>query len=342
VNQTNSTPVADKSAGVPSQESRQRARNPLVVNIVGLVIAIAVLYLVLSILAPGFLSLNNQLGLLRNASLIGIVAGGMTLVIIAGEIDVSIGPAVAFSTVVFAKALTQWGLSTPLAILLTLVAGLVWGAFVGVLRAHFNVPSFIGTLGLWNILGGLALFTTGALPVTLPSDNSTTNLLGGSLLGFPTPAWIMIILLLLFGFIAAKTKYGRSVYAVGGNASAARLAGIDVKRVRVLIFMTTGILSALAGILLASRIGSGSGSSAVGMEFNVIAAVVVGGAAMSGGSGSMFGSFLGVFLITLISDGLVLLGVDPYMQTAVTGIVIVVAVLVNVTLSKRSASSESS
>lgn len=305
-------------------------------NIVGLIVAIILLYVVLAATATGFLTTSNQMGLLRNAALVGIAAAGMTLVIVAAEIDVSIGPAVAFSTVIVAIAATRWGLPTWLAALVTLGFGALWGTCAGVLRAVFRVPSFIGTLGLWNILGGLALFTTDALPVPLPVGDSLMDLLAGSLLGIPTPAWVMVLVFLVCGYVARRTTYGRSVYAVGGNAAAARLAGINVTRTRILLFTTTGVLSAIAGVLLAARLGSGNGGAASGMEFNVIAAVVVGGTAMSGGRGSLLGSFLGVFFITLISNGLVLLGVNSFMQQVVTGAIIVVAVLVNVSLGRRS------
>lgn len=312
-------------------------RSTTALNIIGLLVAIAVLYVVLAATARGFASQANQLGLLRDAALIGVAAAGMTLVIVAGEIDVSIGPAVAFATVIVAKAMTAWHLPTLLAIVATLAIGAVWGGLVGVLRSRFKVPSFIGTLGLWNILGGLALYTTNALPVPFSPDDGVMTVLAGTLLGVPTPAWVMLLAFLAFGFVARKTAYGRSVYAIGGNAPAARLAGIPVDRTRILIFVTTGVLSAVSGVLLAARLGSGNGGAASGLEFKVIAAVVIGGTAMSGGSGSLFGSFLGVIFITLIGNGLVLLGVNSFLQTVVTGAIIVIAVLINVTLSNRRA-----
>ncbi|MFV0430095.1 MAG: ABC transporter permease [Arachnia sp.] len=304
-------------------------------NIIGLVVAIIVMYVILSLTATGFTSTANQMGLLRDAAMIGVVATGMTLVIIAGEIDVSIGPAVAFASVLFAKALTQWNLPMVLAILVTLVLGAGWGAVVGVLRAKAGVPSFIGTLGLWNMLGGLALFTTAALPVPIPISDPAVELMSGTIVGIPTPAWVMILGFAIFGFIATRTAYGRSVYAVGGNAPAAALAGINVVRVRITIFITTGVLSAVSGILLAARLGSGNGGAAQGLEFDIIAAVVVGGTAMMGGRGSMLGTFLGVIFITLLGNGLVLLGVNSFLQQVVSGAIIVLAVLVNVLISRR-------
>lgn len=305
-------------------------------NEIGLLAAILILYVVLGLSASGFLSLDNQLGLLRNAATIGIAAWGVTLVIIAGEIDISIGPAVAFASVIAAKGATEWNLGVIGAIMLTLAMGVLWGALAGWLRARFNVPSFITTLGLWSVLGGMALYMTDALPVPLP-ESGLLDVLGGSVLGIPTAALVMLVLFAVFAYVAKYTAYGRSVYATGGNAAAAQLAGLNVARVRVLLFATTGLLSAITGVLLAARLGSGNGGAAAGLEFDVIAAVVIGGTALAGGRGSLGGTFLGVVFITVIANGLVLLGVNSFFQDVVRGLIIVGAVLINVVISRRSA-----
>lgn len=310
-------------------------------NEVGLIVAIVLLYIVLGVTAAGFLSPGNQLGLLRDAATIGIAAWGVTLVIIAGEIDISVGPAVAFSSVLVALGSTQWGLGVGGAVLLTLVLGTAWGALAGWLRARFGVPSFITTLGLWSVLGGLGLYLTDALPVVLP-QSAFLDLLGGSIAGIPTAAIIMIVLLIVFIFIAKYTPYGRSVYATGGNAVAAQLSGINLSRVRVLLFATTGLLAAITGVLLAARLGAGSGSAAAGLEFDVIAAVVIGGTALAGGRGSLIGTFLGVVFITVIGNGLVLLGVDSFLQDVIRGVIIVGAVLVNVLAGRRGSATRES
>ncbi|WXJ98991.1 ABC transporter permease [Saccharopolyspora sp. ID03-671] len=303
-------------------------------NEIGLIAAIVVLYVVLGSTAAGFLSLDNQLGMLRDAATVGIAAWGVTLVIIAGEIDISIGPAVAFSSVLVAKGASEWGLGVVPAMLVTLVAGAAWGALAGWLRARFDVPSFIATLGIWSALGGLGLYMTDALPVVLP-ESGLFEVLGGTILGIPTPAIVMVVLFAAFTYIAHYTPYGRSVYAVGGNAPAARMAGINLAKIRVVLFATTGLLAAITGVLLAARLGSGNGGAASGLEFDVIAAVVIGGTALAGGRGSMLGTLLGVIFITVIGNGLVLLGVDSFLQNVVRGVIIVVAVLVNVIITKR-------
>lgn len=304
-------------------------------NELGLLVVILLLYVVFSNTAQGFLSLYNQQNILRDAASLGICAFGATLIIIAGEIDVSVGPMVAFLSVALSYLL-QWHTPTALAIPAAMLVGVLLGSIAGALRAYFDVPSFVATLGLWSALRGLALFFTDALPVSYP-PNAFLDFLDGRLMGLPVAAWVMLVLLVVFGFVARKTSYGRSVYAIGGNAGAARLAGIPVRRIRVMLFATAGLLASISGVLLTSRLGSGNAGAATGLEFDVIAAVVVGGTALSGGRGSMIGTILGVLTITLIGNGLVLLGINPFFQQVVRGVIIVVAVLLNIAASQRGA-----
>ncbi|WP_169949194.1 ABC transporter permease [Microbispora sp. H11081] len=319
--------TADTRRGRPGRDTQR-------LNEIGLVGAIVVLFVVLSATAPGFLSVTNQLAILRDAATIGVVAWAMTLVIVAGEIDISIGPAVAFSSVLLAKATGEWHVPFALSVLLCLVVGLLLGAGAGFLRARWGIPSFVATLGLWSALRGLAQYMTDGLPVPLEA-NGFLDLLAGSILGIPTPAIVMAVLFAVFLFVANRTAYGRSVFAVGGNAEAARLAGIGVSRIRVILFATTGLLAAVSGLLLAARLGSGNGGASVGLEFDVIAAVVIGGTSLAGGKGSLLGTLLGVAFITVIGNGLVLLGVNAFFQDVVRGVIIVGAVLINVLLSNR-------
>ncbi len=317
------------------KKSRRRAFISQHINAIGLLVVIALLYLVFTSYAPGFISLNNQMNVLRDAATIGIAAWAMTLVIIAGEIDVSVGPMVAFVSVCLAYLMRA---QVPLAwsLLAVIILGAALGTLAGFLRGWFNVPSFVATLGLWSALRGLGLFMTDALPVPI-DENDVLDWLGGQAAGIPVSALLMLILFAVFLFVSRKTAFGRSVYAVGGNASAAQLCGINVKRVRVLIFTLSGVLAAITGILLAARLGSGNAGAANGLEFDVIAAVVVGGTALSGGRGSLLGTLLGVLVITLIGNGLVLLGINSFFQQVVRGVIIVVAVLANILLTQRNA-----
>ena len=305
-------------------------------NEVSLFLAILVLYLIFASTAPGFISFNNQVNILRDAATIGIAAWAVTLIIIAGEIDVSVGPMVAFISVSLAFLL-QWGLPTPVAFVVAIAFGAFLGAISGVLRAYFDVPSFVATLGMWSALRGTALFVTDALPVSI-GRNDMLDALDRSVFGIPPAAIIMLVLFAAFAFVSRKTAFGRSVFAIGGNPHAAFLSGISVSRIRVGLFAIGGAMAAISGILLVSRLGSGNATAASGLEFDVIAAVVVGGTALSGGRGSMLGTLLGVLVITLIGNGLVLLGINPFFQQVVRGLIIVIAVLANIQAIKRSLS----
>ena len=302
-------------------------------NEIGLLVAIVVLYVFLASFAPNFFTAPNQLNILRDAAFVGIIAWGMTLVLISGEIDISVGPHVAFAGVLLAS-LAQSGMPIALAAVIVLALGALIGAFTGFLRAFFDVPSFIVTLALWLGLRGVAQVMSDAVPIVIV-DFGFQRLGAGSLFGIPIPAIIMLALFAVFGFVATRTVFGRSVYAVGGNAEAARLSAIPVARIRVLVFAITGLLAALTGILMASRLGSGNSGAASGLEFDIIAAVVVGGTSLFGGRGTMLGTLLGVIFIAALVNGLVLLGVDPFAQGIVRGIVILIAVMVNIISIKR-------
>jgi ribose/xylose/arabinose/galactoside ABC-type transport system permease subunit len=303
-------------------------------NECGLLAIVVILYVVFGAMSPGFLGLNNQVNILRDGATIGIAAWAQTLVIVAGEIDISVGPMVAFIAVIMAFLL-KWDLPLPVAIAGGLVLGTGLGSLAGVLRAIFGVPSFVATLGLWSALRGLALFMTNALPVSF-DENDTLDWIGDNFLGLPVSAIVMIILFAAFLFLSRKTAFGRSVYAVGGNASAAHLCGINVARIRILVFAISGLMAAITATMLLARLGSGNAGAASGLEFDVIAAVVVGGTSLSGGRGSMLGTLLGVLVITVIGDGLVLYGINSFVQDVVRGVIIVIAVLLNVAASRRS------
>ncbi|MFV0384325.1 ABC transporter permease [Paracoccus sp. (in: a-proteobacteria)] len=302
-------------------------------NEAGLMAAILLLYVVLAGFAPNFLTMGNQLNILRDAAFVGIIAWGMTLVLISGEIDISVGPHVAFAGVMLAW-LAQHGLNVYLAAVLVLGLGTLIGMTTGFLRARFDVPSFIVTLALWLALRGAAQVISSAVPIVI-MDFGFQRLGAGWFLGLPVPAIVMLVLFGVFSFVAVRTVFGRSVYAVGGNAEAARLSGIPVARIRIVTFGITGFLAALTGILMASRLGSGNSGAAQGLEFDIIAAVVVGGTSLFGGRGTMLGTLLGIIFIAALVNGLVLLGVDPFAQGIVRGFVILAAVMINIASIRR-------
>lgn len=305
------------------------------INEVGLLVALLTLVVVLSTQSENFFTSRNLFAILLDAALVGIVAWAATLVIITGEIDLSVGPAVAFWGVVLADMVTNLNVPFGLAVMIVLIGGAASGALAGWLRARYDVPTFISTLGLWSVFRGLAFFITDALPVPLEM-NWFLSALVGRVFEIPVPAILMIVLFLIFFFITSKTTFGRAVFAVGGNPKAAELGGINVTFTRVAVFSISGLMSAFLGIVIAARLSSGSPGAAQGLEFSVIAAVVIGGTLLLGGKGTMTGTLLGVLFVTVIGNGLVLLGVNSFLQDVIRGVLIVVAVLLNLVLAKRS------
>ncbi len=282
-----------------------------------------------------FLSSSNLINVLRSAAFLGIVTWGMTLVITAGEIDVSVGPAVAFASVLLGWLVTNHGIpleiGAPLVIGVTTVVGLA----AGYIRARFNVPSFVTSLALWSIYDGMKQVMSNNIPIPVKSD--AFAVWGrGDLLGIPYVVIIAGVLFVFFAYVAKQTVYGRSVYAVGGNAKAAYSAGIRVLWTRASVFAITGALAGLTGLLYVSRLGSATGQVASGLEFSSIAAVVIGGTSLSGGRGTLIGSLIGVVFISVIGNGLVLMGVNSEAQNVVRGVLILIAVLVNVIFKRES------
>lgn len=293
-----------------------------------LLVALIVLYVFLSFVAPNFITVTNNFNIIRQAAFVGIIAWGMTLVIVSGEIDISVGSNVALTSALLGVLVAQRGIPIALAVLIVLAVGALIGVGAGALRAFLNVPSFIATLALYLSLRGLALYITNAFPNSIGS--SGFNYLGsGYFFKVPVPAIIMLVLFVVFFFISRKTIFGRSVYAVGGNAEAAKLSGLRVSGVRVIVFAMTGLLAALTGVLLSAQLASGNPGIGVGLEFQVIAAVIIGGAALTGGSGTMVGTLLGVLFVTVLNNGLVLLGVNSYLQDVASGVIVLVAVLLS-------------
>jgi sugar transport system permease protein len=281
----------------------------------------------LAFTAKNFFTLDNMMNVLRSISEQALIAFGMTMVIVAGEIDLSVASMAALSGCLVAW-LARAGVPVPLAIVAALAAGAASGGFTGFMRSRFSVPSFITTLALFSSLRGAAERLTGGFPISFfPSWYSFLG--SGYVFGVPFPA---ILFLLTFGgvyFLMNYTTFGRSVYAVGGNAEAARLSGIGVAKVRILVLALTGILTAASGVMLSARMMNGDPTAAKGWELEVIAAVIIGGTSLMGGAGSVWGTLIGVIFIGVIANGMTLLNVSPYSQHIVQGVLILAAVLVN-------------
>ena len=320
--------VQSKSSSIRMKSSDLLARS-------GLLIALLLLFVALALFAPNFLTSRNLLNVLRAVAFNGIIACGMTFMIIAGDIDVSVGSAVAWASALLGVLAIQQGWPLGLAVIFVLVQGALIHAGAGYIRVRWAVPAFVVTLALFMALRGAARLITNAFPIT-PFPDSFNFWGGGYIFGIiPVPVVIMLAVFVLFHFISVRTVYGRSVYAVGGNEESARLSGISVKRTRIITFALVGILSAFSGIILSSRIMSGSSNIAVGLEFDVIAAVIIGGTSLMGGEGTIFGTFLGVLFIGLLSNGMVLMGINPFAQEVIRGLIILVAVLISVARTKK-------
>lgn len=290
----------------------------------------------IALMAPGFLTTSNLLNILRNISLQGVIAFGMTMVIIAGEIDLSIGSTVALTGVII--ALTSGSIAKAgimpmetgviVGIILAFIIAALVGLFNGWLLTTFKMPSFIITLAMLNALYGVTAIISKGFPVTtLPR---WYNLLGaGQIFAIPVPAIILLIVFVIVSVIMNRTKFGRAVYAVGGNPEAARLSGINVRRVKITVMIAVQVLAALGGTLVSSQVMAGSSTFGRGWELNVIASVIIGGASLSGGIGKVWGTFIGLAFLGVLINGMTLLNINEYVQYVVRGLLILAAVLIN-------------
>jgi ribose transport system permease protein len=296
-------------------------------------IILVVLCIALAIIAPGFFTTDNLLNVLRNVSMQGIIALGMTSVIIAGEIDLSVGSAVAFAgcwAAYLTGRFSGWpaGVAVILALVITVCTGFALGAFAGIIRSRYGVPSFISTLALMTGLSGAAELITNGFPLT-PFPAWYNIIGGGYLAGIPVPALVFVVAFFAMHFLMNNTVFGRSVYAVGGNAEAARLSGINVRRIKILVLALTSTFAAIAGIMQSSEIMSGTATTAKGWELDVIAAVIIGGTSLTGGSGTIRGTMVGMVFLGVIINGMTLMNVSEYWQHVVRGVLILGAVLIN-------------
>jgi ribose/xylose/arabinose/galactoside ABC-type transport system permease subunit len=297
-----------------------------------IVVAVVTECIIFSILSPSFLTIDNFVNVALQIAIYGILAVGMTLVIITGGIDLSVGSLVALSAVAAAAVMEKFSgqprLSILLAVALGIGLGLVAGSFSGLMITRLRVPPFIVTLALMTIGRGLAFILTGGFSIgNLPLG---FGFLGRGHLGpVPIPVITMALVFAAGYLVLSKSQYGRYLYAIGGNEEASRLSGINTKRVIQRVYLINGGLAGLAGITLASRLGAGVPNSGLQYELDVIAAVVVGGTSLMGGTGSVMGTFWGTVFIGILNNGLNLANVDPYTQKVALGVVILLAVLLD-------------
>ena len=282
----------------------------------------------LTILKPSFITPKNLVNILKQASINGILAFGMMFVIISGGFDMSVGSTVAFSGIL-AALLGQGNNPLVLALVAALLAGLGVGIVNGVGVAVGDLPPFIMTLGTMTAVRGLALLVSNGKPVIVMSEQYKA-IAASSIAGIPMLAVFLVIVILICSFVLAKTVYGRRVYACGGNLQAARVAGINTTAIRISTFAIAGLLAGLSGFLMTSRVTIGQPTAAESYEMDAITACVVGGVSMTGGVGKPWGVVVGTLLITVIANGLDILGVSSHWQKIVKGLIIVLAVLIDV------------
>lgn len=293
----------------------------------GIYFAFVFLFIVLSFASNAFFTTTNLVNILRQAAVIGIISIGMTFVIISGGIDLSVGAIVAFSGVV-ATSFAVEGSTTPVIVAVGsgLLVGLLCGAFSGFFSSYLDLPPFIATLATTTIARGLALVYTDGRPITNLSD-AYVEIGKGSIGPLPIPVIIFLITVLVGMFFLNFTKFGRHVFAVGGNEKAAVVSGINAKAVKFICYLISGFLSGLAAIVLSARIQTGQPAGGVGYETDAITAVVIGGTSMLGGVGTIFGSVVGMLFVSVMTNGLDLLNVSSYYQQVIKGVIIIVAVL---------------
>ncbi|RYH06293.1 ABC transporter permease [Tropicimonas sp. IMCC6043] len=302
----------------------------------GILMALVLICIILTFANEYFLTGRNIVNVLRQTSINGILAIGMTFVILTRGIDLSVGSVVALAGIVSASLATTSSTAAvlgapyaaPIPLAVGIGVGLVAGWVNGVFVARYNVPAFVTTLGMLSAARGMALLYAGGKPVPALTDGY--RFIGtGSILGIPMPIILFALVFLGAWFVLTSTRFGRQVYAVGGNPHAARVSGINVRRVRLLVYVISGGLAGIAGMILAARTGSALTQAGIAYELDAIAAVVIGGTSLSGGVGKVTGTLIGALLIAVVNNGLDLMGVESYYQQVIKGALIIAAVMLD-------------
>ena len=296
---------------------------------IGIMVVLLILCIIVSLATDKFLTSGNIISVLRQISINTYIALGMTLIIILGHIDLTVGAVVAMCGTLTVGFIVNQGLPVELAIIGGVLLGVLFGFINGVIVSTFKVPSFIITMAMMNVANGIAYVYSGGQSTRI-TDGFFISIGTGYLFSLiPLPVLYMILLIIVISFLLVKTRFGVYVYAIGGNREAARLSGIPIRKIEIIVFTLSGLLSAFAGLVLASRMYSGQPSVGSGYEMDAIAACVLGGTSMAGGKGSISGTVLGAMVIGIISNGLNLIGVSSYWQLIVKGIIIATAVILD-------------
>lgn len=299
--------------------------------------ALILLFVVFSVASPNFFQFSNIVGILLATAVNGVLALGVTFVIVTGGIDLSIGTVMTLSAVMAGVFITYWGMPVPIGVLAGLATGAAVGFVNGFLISRLKVPPFIATLGTMMIARGLALVISGLTPIYFNDAPAFTTIAMGSVLGavipgfdIPNAVLILFIAALIGGIILSKTILGRYTFALGSNEEATRLSGVNVAAWKTGVYTLCGMFSGLAGVLIAARLNSAQPSLGVGYELDAIAAAVIGGTSLSGGEGTILGTIIGAFIISVLTNGLRILSVPQEWQIVVTGIIVITAVYLDI------------
>lgn len=304
---------------------------------IGIIIALLAMFIFLTVFPTTrstFLTPKNMFNILRQNASNLFLATGMTMVIILGGIDLSVGSVIALSGVVAAGCVVNFGLPEAVGFAAAIAVGAIVGMFNGFVICKTDIPPFIVTLASMNITKGIALVLTGGAPIRCMTD--AFKFPGAGYVGsVPTPVILMVVIFVIAALMINRTQLGRHIYAVGGNVQAAKFSGINVQKVKFIVYTYTGLMAGIAGVVIASRLYSGQPTAGDGAEMDAIASVVVGGTSMSGGSGRIGGTLIGVLIIGVLNNGLNLLGVDSNFQYVVKGLVILLAVYIDFLRNKK-------
>lgn len=317
--------TTDRAAERHSFLSRLQLRAGKRATEISLVLMLVLLIVFFASQTPHFLTGANIFNLAQTLAPVGIVAVGMTLVLISGGIDISVGSTAALAGVVISYLWTVLGVPLLLSVLAGLASGLLVGWINGFLVTRINISPLITTLGMFSIIRGAAFVISNAQTNQL--NNEAFKFLGrGSIFGVPFSLILMVLLYLLFAFILRNTRFGRNIYAIGGSAQASRLAGIKIDSMLMRVYLISGLLAAVGGVLIASQLASSAPRAAIGMELTVIAAVVLGGTGLAGGKGTLAGTLIGVLILRILDNGLILMNVSSFYQQVASGTVLLLAV----------------
>ena len=293
----------------------------------GALIALILLIIVISIISPQFRTIDNFMSLVRQSSINGFIAFGMTCVILTGGIDLSVGSVLAL-TAAFCASFIKGGMPVGIAMILALVIGTLFGMVSGTLVTKGRLQPFIATLITMTAFRGITMIFMNGKPISGLSGSALLKFIGkGSVAGIPFPVILFVAVFALFMFVLEKTTFGRRIYATGSNAVSAKLAGVNIDRTKLAAYAISGCMAALSGLILLSRLSSAQPTLGEGYELDAIASVALGGTSMNGGRGRIWGTFVGVLIIAVLNNGLNILGVSSYYQSVVKAVVILIAVL---------------